>query len=544
MRSALSVVVLVAWSGCVIAQTYTATALPFSVGLSTGSDFMGGTPINDAGQIIGFGTNPGGTVAGFVYNKGKLTYLGTSLVPTSINNVGQIAGTNESAGSHMAVIFSSGKLSSLGTLGSYLEPHNSTPINYSFASGINSSGQVIGRSSSPSEGESPFLYRTGTMTPLSIGSSAVANGINNAGRVTGAFFAVSGTFHAFVYSDGSLSDLGTLGGTQSFASSINTAGQVTGTADTAAGGPRDAFLYANGTMKDLGSLNGTGSTGYAINNAGQVVGLSRSSAGEASTQTTATLWTGTNVINLNTALAQPLPANVSLIQAIGINDNGWIVANARDGNRITAYLLTPVPSLTLACPAAASETGVRYSSALIAAGGIPPYRLSTTGNLPAGLTLDTSTGILSGTPGVAGSFRLSAQVIDTSGIASGTVTSNCSITVSPASLQLSVFPSNISFGQVGRFSVLHNTVTVMNTGTRRVSMSKVSVAAGAGTHRGDFTAISLCGASLAPGRSCPIYVIVFAHNLGSLSAVLNIPTNANGSPQTVPLNVTVTPRRH
>jgi hypothetical protein len=106
-----------------------------------------------------------------------------------------------------------------------------------------------------------------------------------------------------------------------------------------------------------------------------------------------------------------------------------------------------------------------------------------------------------------------------------------------------VFPANISFGKVGRFSVLHNTVTVMNTGTRRVSMSKVSVAAATGTHRGDFTAISLCGASLAPGRSCPIYVVVFAHDLGSLSAVLNIPTNANGSPQTVPLNVTVTPRR-
>jgi probable HAF family extracellular repeat protein len=540
MRSTLSAIALVVWSGCALAQTYTATALTFSVGLSTGFDFMGGAPINNAGQVVGVGANAGGTVEGFVYSKGTLTDLGSSLVPTSINNAGQIAGTRESTGSNIAFIYSKGTLTSLGTLGSYSEPHNNTPINYSFANGINADGQVIGRSSSPSEGESLFIYSNGTMAALRIGNGAIADGINNAGHITGAFFAAPGAFHAFVYRNGTVTDLGTLGGAQSFGNSINSAGQVTGTADTADGGPRDAFLYANGTMKDLGSLNGTGSTGYAINNAGQVVGLSRSSSNGASNQTTATLWNGANIINLNTVLTHPLPANVSLIQALGINDNGWIVANGRDGSKITAYLLTPVPPLTLACPAAAGEVGVPYSSALTAAGGIPPYRFSNTGNLPADLTLNTSTGVLAGTPSVAGALRLNALVVDSSGVAPVTVTSNCTITVNPASLQLSVFPSSFSFGTVRRFRLMHNTVTLMNSGKRRVSISRASVTPGAGTHHRDFTATSLCGSSLAPGRSCPIIVVLFARDLGSLSATLNIPNNAVGSPQTVPLNVTVT----
>jgi hypothetical protein len=36
-------------------------------------------------------------------------------------------------------------------------------------------------------------------------------------------------------------------------------------------------------------------------------------------------------------------------------------------------------------------------------------------------------------------------------------------------------------------------------------------------------------------------VLLFAYNVGSISATLNIPNNATGSPQAVPLSVVVTP---
>ncbi len=198
-----------------------------------------------------------------------------------------------------------------------------------------------------------------------------------------------------------------------------------------------------------------------------------------------------------------------------------------------------VSPLTLACPTAAAEAGTAYSSALVVAGGIPPYRFASTGNLPSGLTLDTGTGLLAGAPSAAGNFTFTAQVVDSSGVASGVAKSGCGIEVSPASLQLRAFPANISFGTVGRFRLSYDTVTLMNTGTHRVTISKTSVIPGAGTDRADFKAISFCGSSLAPGRSCAIKVLLFAHNLGPLSATLNVPNDAPGSPQTIPLSVTV-----
>ena len=96
--------------------------------------------------------------------------------------------------------------------------------------------------------------------------------------------------------------------------------------------------------------------------------------------------------------------------------------------------LTPHPAvpLTLACPAATAQAGVPYSSALIAAGGFATYTFSiSSGSLPAGLTLNTSTGAVTGTPSAASAFNFTAQVVDSSGVAAGTVTSSCTITVSP-----------------------------------------------------------------------------------------------------------------
>jgi len=207
-------------------------------------------------------------------------------------------------------------------------------------------------------------------------------------------------------------------------------------------------------------------------------------------------------------------------------------------------LVGAVAPLTLACPAETAQVGVVYNSAMTAAGGVSPYKFSNTGSLPAGLSLNTSTGAVTGKPTTPGTFAFTAQVVDSSGLATGTVTGNCTIRVNPATQLLSVTPSSVSFGTVTRFSVLSKKVTLANTGKVPVLISQVSVTPGAGTGRGDFLALSACGRSLAPGNTCAIYVVLLALNLGPLSATLNIPNNAVGSPQAVPLSVTVVPIRH
>ena len=94
----------------------------------------------------------------------------------------------------------------------------------------------------------------------------------------------------------------------------------------------------------------------------------------------------------------------------------------------------PAPQpLTLSCSAGSSQAGQAYSSAVVAAGGLGPYAYSIlSGAVPAGLTLNASTGALTGVPTTAGTASYTAKVIDST---SAFATSSCSITVAPAPSQ-------------------------------------------------------------------------------------------------------------
>ncbi|MCC7646669.1 Ig domain-containing protein, partial [Janthinobacterium sp. EB271-G4-3-1] len=74
------------------------------------------------------------------------------------------------------------------------------------------------------------------------------------------------------------------------------------------------------------------------------------------------------------------------------------------------------PTLSLNLPSLPGSTaGTAYSAAITAAGGTAPYAYSVSaGSLPAGLSLNTATGVLSGTTNVAGSFPFSIKVTDSS----------------------------------------------------------------------------------------------------------------------------------
>jgi len=132
-----------------------------------------------------------------------------------------------------------------------------------------------------------------------------------------------------------MQDLGTLGGTYSYANAINASGQVVGWAST--GPEHHAFLYSDGAMQDLGTLGGIYSYAKAINASGQVVGWSTGLGPEH-----AFIYSEGLMTDLNTFL--PANSGWTLLRANAINDSGQIVGygDSPYGDK-RAYLLTPIP---------------------------------------------------------------------------------------------------------------------------------------------------------------------------------------------------------
>jgi len=233
------------------------------------------TGVNSAGTVVGTVWNQDPTpeeTDAYIYQNGTSTPLTSSIpgayavLPSCLNGSGLIVGTvdvwlQSGAGVAHPVVWQNGTETDLFTAG---------------VVGIRgacvcctSQGHVL------ASADGTYIWKQGsTATRISVDASFVPTWMNVSDSVVGSGRVTSGEFHALKWANGQTTDLGTLGGTTSAASSINDLGVVVGTS-AIADGTGHAFVWQNGKMKDLNSLvNLSGwvlASAAAVNKDGQIV---------------------------------------------------------------------------------------------------------------------------------------------------------------------------------------------------------------------------------------------------------------------------------
>ena len=355
--------------------------------------------MNDRCQVVGRSETPDidpnsgfPTFHAFLWNKGVMHDLGTlggqysQALLGGINSEGQVVGEAETSivdpnnppfFAWHAFLWEKGTMHDLGTLGG----------TFSYAMGIDSESRVVGAAQTdephPFFGQQyhPFLWEKGVMRDLGTlgGDVGFATGISvieapeseeegvadkeqarKTRKTKSSRFQVIGgsivdnnpippflfPMRSFLWEDSVMTNLGTLGGIQSFPEAINDRSQVVGeftVLDSEGTGISHAFRWKDGRKQDLGTVAGdSDSIAYAINHKGQIVGGSGSGFIDLPFNSVhAFLWEHGVLTDLNTLI--PANADLQLLVAYGINERGQIAALAYEfsSGNVRALLLNP-----------------------------------------------------------------------------------------------------------------------------------------------------------------------------------------------------------
>ncbi len=285
----------------------------------TPSTSDGAYGVNDLGQVAGYRG-----VRAYLWENGNFTWLwpGSSQA-RDVNNSGQVAGS-----------INNGSVRWTDDVPTYLRPGDSRR---NFGMAINASGDVAGYYDDGSTDHyRAYLWQDGVLTTLvnPSGRASWATGINSSGHVVGDAANAQGTDRGFLWRGGAMTMMPTLPNynERSSARDVNDLGQVAAMAERNA--YDRAYIWQDGVVTQLPHLSGAASSQpYAINNRGLVVGSSGQQA---------VLWQSETAYDLNELVAPD--SGWTLRYAYDINEAGWIVGTGLYAGTGHAFLLVPEPS--------------------------------------------------------------------------------------------------------------------------------------------------------------------------------------------------------
>ncbi|MGB6875346.1 MAG: choice-of-anchor D domain-containing protein, partial [Candidatus Acidiferrales bacterium] len=213
-----------------------------------------------------------------------------------------------------------------------------------------------------------------------------------------------------------------------------------------------------------------------------------------------------------------LKRHAALATCIGLLSVAALAVSCGGGSSSSTPPVSAPSGLSYASPATATVGAAITPLSPTVTGTISGY--SVTPTLPFGLSLNATTGVISGTPTASAA---GATYLITATNTGGSTTFDLSLSVNPPSA-LAVSGTSLTFANqlVSTISAAQ-TIAVINMGASALSVSGITIS---GSAASSFAETSACTSSVAANDTCAISVTFTPLATGTLSASLNIATSA------------------